>query len=162
MSEETPPEPAAAKPPKNTVVVILLVLNLLTVAGTAAYFIMFGASGAAAKHEEEHHENKHKLGPLLALAPLVANIGGGEGEDAHYLKLTASVEVKDEHAVLAVEGAMVPIRDVLLKQMSSLGVDDASGPQKRTELQAKMVTLANEAIGEELVKRIYFTEFVIQ
>jgi flagellar basal body-associated protein FliL len=142
-------------------VVILLVLNLLTVAGTAAYFIMFGTSGAAAKHEE-HHEPKHKLGPLLALSPLVANISNGDAEESHYLKLSASVEVKDEASVLLVEAAMVPIRDELLKHLSSLGVADTMGPQKRTDLQKKMVELSNHAIGDELVKRVFFTEFVIQ
>lgn len=161
MSDDNP-EAAATKPPKNTVVVILLVLNLLTVAGTAAYFIMFGTSGAAAAPHKEPESHKPKLGPLLALAPLVANIQGAEGEDAHYLKLSASVEVKDEAAVLLVEAAMVPVRDQLLMHLSSLTVADTNGPDKRTVLQKKMVELANHAIGDELVKRVFFTEFVIQ
>lgn len=162
MSDPTP-EAAAAKPPKNTVVVILLVLNLLTVAGTAVYFIMFGNNGhAAAEHKEPEHP-KHTLGPLLALAPLVANIPGADAEDeSHFLKLSASLEVKDELAVHAVEAAMIPIRDQLLMQLSSMTMADTVGPDKRTKLQAKMVELANKAIGEPLVKRVFFTEFVVQ
>lgn len=159
---DAPQEAAAAKPPKNTVVVILLVLNLLTVAGTAAYFIMFGTGGHAAAAHKEPEEHGHKLGPLLALSPLVANIADGESEEPHYLKLSASVEVKDEAAVALVEHAMVPVRDQLLMHLSSLTVADTMGPEKRTKLQTKMVELANHALGDDLVKRIFFTEFVIQ
>lgn len=155
-------EAVAAKPPKNTLVVILLVLNLLTVAGTAAYFIMFGASGQAAAAEQKAPEPAApKLGPMLALNPLIANIAGEDG-DSRFVKLSASVEVKDEASVALVEAAMVPIRDQLLMHMSSLTVADTIGPDMRTKLQKKMTELANQAVGAQLVKRVFFTEFVIQ
>lgn len=163
MADE-PVEEVVAKPPKNTLVVVLLVLNLLTVAGTAAYFIMFGTQSASAAPKKEAEPPKPKLGPLLALAPLVANLAGAEAGDAdHFLKLSASMEIKDEASIALVEASMIPIRDQLLMHLSSLKTTDVEGPAKRTVLQAKMLELTNKAVGTPgLVKRIFFTEFVVQ
>jgi flagellar basal body-associated protein FliL len=77
--------------------------------------------------------------------------------------MTVSVEVKDEAGLALVETAMVPIRDALLTHLSSMNVDTVTGPDNRAKLQAKMLTLANTAAGDsKLVKRVFFTEFVIQ
>ncbi|MCG8557253.1 MAG: flagellar basal body-associated FliL family protein [Proteobacteria bacterium] len=162
MADDTPELPVK---PRNKLILILLLLNLVAVGGTAVYFLLFSGGSSAQQGEdsepvETESAKAGKLGPLVALRPLVVNLAA---EDAsHYLKAVIQLEIHSADKLPAVEASLVPIRDGLITHLSSLRVAEVSDHGRKAELHEAIVDLANEVLEEDLVKKAYFSEFVVQ
>lgn len=150
----------------NVVVLALVGTNLLGMMGLGAYMVMSsGSSSAPAEHEAEHEDDdegeEHTLGPLVEVETIIVNLAD---PGQHYLKMTAQFELDAAPEALEhVESHMVPIRDRVLSYLSSLVVAQVTGGERREEVRAELVRIANEALGEEdMVRNVYFTEYLVQ
>jgi flagellar FliL protein len=133
------------------------------------------AGGHGEKAEEGHGEKKAEgghgdtdehlnppdgPGPILALEPIVTNLG--EPDTDRYLKVTVQLRITSESARSEVEASIVPIRSQILMYFSSLNVADLTGPEKRRQMQSQVRRIANEAMPTSRIRFVYFTELVIQ
>lgn len=118
------------------------------------------AEGGHAAELDEHLNPPDGPGPILALEPIVTNLGGPDTD--RYLKVTVQLRITSESARSEVEASLVPIRSQILMYFSSLSVADLTGPEKRRQMQSQVRRIANEAMPTSRIRFVYFTELVIQ
>lgn len=182
MSEAAAAEkPAAPSGGNKMLLLLVLVVNVL-MAGGLAYVVISGqqkaaapaakaagegegeegdAPAAGAEGENANSKKVPKFGPLIDVGTFVANLTGPGGA-SRYAKVTLHVEAASDDAKPRLEAAIVPIRNEALLYLSGLGAEQAMGQEKirtlQDELHKRIVTL----VGKNTVKRLYFSEFVIQ
>lgn len=168
---------------------LVLVINVL-MAGGLAYVVISGQKNAAAgakpagehgeghgeaeaasggeEHEAEESGDGHgpkkgssKFGPLVEVGTFVANLTAPNGA-SRYAKVGLHVEATNDDAKLKVEAAIVPIRNEALMYLSGLQADQAIGQEKIKALQDELLKRLTALVGRNTIRRVYFSEFVIQ
>jgi flagellar FliL protein len=166
MAEESAQaEPQEAKKGKSKLLVILLaILVLAGGGGGAAWYLglLSGGGHDAEAREEEHqqHEKAPAVGALLPLDPFIANLADEEGK--RYLKATLQVEFFEAHVPPDFNARLPQMRDLLLTLLSSKLFEEIRTPQGKALLREEIINRMNRAVGKDLVKAVYFTEFIVQ
>lgn len=180
MADETQGAPAAAPKKKLSTKMIIIIVASVLVFGTGAGLSIkfFSGKGKQANVEGEGSEKgaseekrseskgegegkgegKGKNAQVLALEPFVVNLSA----PGRYLKATMHFELKSANDADAIQTRMAMIRDVIITVLSSKSTDAVSGPEGKFQLKDELLFRVNQAMGKEVVKNIYFTEFVMQ
>ena len=186
---ETTPAPEEHKPtqPKTPKVMLLLgmlsVLNL-TATGIVVANVAFGyteeeageeapaeehAAPAEGGHGEEkggHGDEKgaakdeHGGGPLVLLDPFVVNLN--EPGSNRYLKATFEIEMMTAHSASDLKASKRNVRDEIFRYLSSLSVSDTLGEPSKARIQREVLSRIEREVGRGEVKKLFFTEFVVQ
>ncbi len=156
MSEPEPPAP----PPKAKPNILLIVLPVLNLAGTG--FVAFKALkppvAVAAPHVEEP---KAPPAPVTAaLDPFVINLN--EPGSSRYLKTSFELEVESDKVAEQLTREKRAVRDELLRYLSGLTVADTLGEKSKTKIQEQALARLEKLLGAGKVRRIFFTDFVVQ
>ena len=112
--------------------------------------------------EEGESHAKHKFGPLLDIGSFVANLQTLPGQPPRYVKVSVSVEVLNEDAKTRVEAAAIPIKTEALLMLSNAKVDEVVGQDRIIALSEELAKRANKVIGKKSIKKVYFSELVVQ
>ena len=168
MAEQTAQEqPAAAEveaPPKNGTVKLLVVVGgvLVLVGGGAAAAWRLGAlsHGAPAEAKEEAKDEKPAVGALLPLDPFIANLADEDGK--RYLKATLQVEFFTSQVPNEFHARIPQMRDLLLTLFTNKLFSEIRTPQGKALLRDEIINRMNRALNKDLVKAVYFTEFIVQ
>ena len=99
-------------------------------------------------------------GNLVVMEPLVVNLSGNGA--TRFLRVKPQLEIKRRFDRREFERDMVPVRDQLLLELSELSLEDTQGAEKKIHLQDKLRDRVNAFLGEPQVRRVMFTEFVVQ
>jgi flagellar FliL protein len=141
------------KPPLMIIMAVVAVVVL-----GAAFVVVQKASakqkGAAVK--------KIVKGPVMTMDEFLVNLSD-PGND-HFLKVTVGLELdksKGKTAESLKEDTPL-IRDAVLSSLSSKTRDQIAPESGREKLKAEIKKKVNEALGEDDVQGIYFTNFVMQ
>lgn len=106
---------------------------------------------------EELEEGEEPLGAIVPFETFLVNLSGGK-----YLRAQVQVEFETLDVPRRFYTRQVPIRDSvisLLTQQTAEGLVSQGGKEKlRTEIRS----VINAAVRKEEVRRVYFTQFVIQ
>lgn len=162
MSEEA----QAAQPPpqgNKNLLVVVLAFNVLIAGGLAYQVVMGQMSRAAAKAQAEHKQHEKeadKFGPLVEVGSLVANLNGPAS--GHYVKVALHIETTNEETKKKLEQALVPARAEALLYLSSIELHDKGAPDQMRAIQDEMKRRLSALLGKDVVKRVYFSEFVVQ
>jgi len=119
----------------------------------------------AAEDEDAKKDEKHagaKFGPLVDIGTFVANLQGAPGQQPRYCKVGVYVEAKNEEAKASIEGAAVPIKAEALMMIANLRPEDVIGKERMTALSTELQKRANKLVGKNAVKRVFFSELVVQ
>lgn len=100
------------------------------------------------------------FGPTVPLDAFVVNLNEQDGN--RYLKTVLEIEVPDAKAVEAVTRAKSHLRDAFLRYLSSLTVADTMGDAGKQKIQAELEGRAKGLLGDGSVRRLFFSEFVVQ
>jgi flagellar FliL protein len=162
MSEATGEAKSEAKPKKSKMMLIIIVANVLVVGGIAAYVVLGHGGESEAHAEEAAHEAPPgpEFGPLVAFEPLIVNLS--DATAARYVKVTVQLEVGNEEQRLFTEQHIVPVRDRLIVYFSGLPSDHALGPAAKEAMKEELRGVINDVLGTDIIRNVYFTEFVIQ
>jgi flagellar FliL protein len=183
MAEEGAAEGAAAeeKPEGGggggrKLVLIAVAVLLLGGGGAAAWYMgLVGGGKKAAAHGEdgggegaEHGGDgagnaeaaTPDVGALSALDPFIANLSDEDGR--RYLKATLQVEFFKGQVPSEWNARLPQVRDLLLTLFSSKNFAEVRTPQGKAVLRDEIVTRLNHALRQDLVKAVYFTEFIVQ
>lgn len=122
-----------------------------------------GHEGGEEEAEEEGAGHaKNKFGPLIEVGSFVANLQSPPGQQPRYAKVSVAVEAINEEAKTRVEGALVPIKTEALMMLSNAKVEDMVGQEKIMALSDTLAKRVNKLIGKKTIKRVYFSELVVQ
>ena len=162
MAEETAAAEAEA-PPKSGKGKLLAVVGLvvLLAGGAAAAWYLGLLPGRKAEAKEEVKEAaKPAVGALLALEPFIANLGDEDGK--RYLKATLQVEFFNARVPDEFTARQAQVRDLLLTLFTSKQFAEIRTPQGKALLRDEIINRINRALNHDLVKAVYFTEFIVQ
>lgn len=118
------------------------------------------APPAAAPAEDESLallEGEEMLGAIVPFDAFLVNLSGGK-----YLRLQLQAEMETPDVPRRLYGRIVPIRDgiiTMLTQKTATELEDTLG---KDALKKSIKDLMNEQLKRQDVRRIYFTQFVIQ
>ncbi len=120
------------------------------------------ASGEGEGHAAEAHiEQESSAVPKTAtLDPFIINLN--EPGSSRYLKLTFEVEVARASVVEDLTTYKSPVRDEVLRYLSSLTVADTLGEENKARIQSELLSRINKQLGAGRVKKLFFTDFVVQ
>ncbi|MGD9125382.1 MAG: flagellar basal body-associated FliL family protein [Desulfarculaceae bacterium] len=124
-----------------------------------------GEKGAAKEEGAEKEEGEGKApakpGTVLNLEPFIVNLADPSGK--RYLKLTLTVDAKDEKLKKEMEDRMPMIRDSLLLLLTSKSYADINSVAGKLRLRNEVLKAINRSLGGVgAVHAVYFTEFVVQ
>ncbi len=94
------------------------------------------------------------------MTPLVANLN--DEHIGRYIRVTMHLEVEDEETKVEVEEAIIPIRNRLVIYFSELSTLDANSSGSRERIRGDLVEAINEVLGAPKVRRVFYTDFVVQ
>ena len=156
-----PDEGLETKPRKGKMkmIIIIAVILIISLASGFAAYTMFigkkGASGAAAHDKAAKEPGKVTL---LALDPMVLNLA----EPNRFLKLSMQLELSDASSQQLASDRVPQLRDAIIILASSKSYASIMTPEGKFQLKDEMLLRANQAVGKDIFKNLYFTEFVTQ
>ncbi|MBX7144921.1 MAG: flagellar basal body-associated FliL family protein [Oligoflexia bacterium] len=107
--------------------------------------------------EDELEEGEEALGAIFPMETLVVNLSGGR-----YIRLQIQLEFTERDVPKRFFARLVPVRDALIEMLGRRSADDLLGDKGKEELKKSIRESINELMKREEIKRVYFTQFVIQ
>jgi flagellar FliL protein len=163
VEEKKEKEGAEEVPQKKGIAIKWIIIGavvLLVLAGGG--FASWKASFHPAQKESgtENASVKGGLGPTIALDPFIVNLAGTGGKG--YLKVTLELELSDNRMITEMEKRKPQIRDTILLLLSGMTFDDVATFRGKTKLRNEITSRLNGLVTPDSVKKVYFTDFVVQ
>lgn len=148
---------------KKLIIIIVAVLVLLGGAAGGYFFFMGGEKEKKISPEEEQAALKlqaNQVGPMVNIDSFIVNIS--DDQESRYLKATITIEVDGEAAAMEVNQRMPQIKDAILLLIGNKTFHELNDLQGKIQLRAELINKINSILLKGKVKRIYFTDFVVQ
>ena len=160
--EKKPEEPGAPTPSKLPLITLILVgLNL-----PATGFVAFMALNPVVPPPPEPpppgpaDDPLAVWGPTVDLDTFVVNLN--EPTSSRYLRARIQVELADEKASERFERLRPVLRNELLGYLSNLTVEQTLGAEAKETIRSDLMKGITDKVGEDQVKGLFFSEFVVQ
>lgn len=115
---------------------------------------------AAAKHGAESKDTAGKPKQTVPLTKVLVNVSGSMG--TRYLLASLTLVGTDGSFKDKIEKNRDQLMDVAAGALGSKTIADLEKPGARNLIRTELTSVFNHALGEDLVKEIYITEFAIQ
>lgn len=150
-------EGKALKKSKLKLIIIPVVVLLLAVGGFLGY-----SKYKKGKEAKVLAQKAEKVSIICPLKSFVVNLLDKKGVGKRYLKVTIQLEVENEENRLVVENHIPQLRDTILLLLSSQTLNEINTMEGKLELKQTLLSRMKQILGDGVVQRIYFTEFVVQ
>ena len=114
------------------------------------------------KANEKDMVKEEQVSIIIPMRSFVVNLFDKKGIGKRYLKITMEIEVVKEEDQLKVENNIPQLRDTVLILLSSQTLKDINTMEGKLELKHAILLRMNQILGKKTVRRIFFTEFVVQ
>ncbi len=148
---------------KKKLIIIVAVLVLLIGGGVGAFLFLGGDEDEKISPEQEQAElekQAKQVGPMVNMDSFIVNIM--DDNESRYLKATITIEVNGEEASMELTQRMPQVKDAVLLLLGSKTFGEISDLQGKIQLRAELINKINSILLKGKVKRIYFTDFVVQ
>ncbi len=132
---------------------IFMVISLL---------VVMGSLQACGKKKEETAAKEERVSILCPLESFIVNLADKSGLGKRYLKITMEFDVGSERDKQSVEKYKPQLRDTILLLLSTLSFKEISTMDGKLQLKQEILSRANHILGEGVVRKVYFSEFVVQ
>ncbi len=163
MAKEPEKKAEAGGSKKKLIIIIAAVVVLLIGAGVGAYFFLNSNGDNSLTPEQEQallERQAKEIGPMVDLESFIVNILD-QGE-VRYLKAAITLEADTPEAAAEINQRMPQIKDAILLLIGNKTFAELSDLQGRLQLRAELLNRVNSLLLVGKVKRIYFTDFVVQ
>lgn len=167
MAEEESQEPEGGKKKggkKKLIMIVLVLLILLGGGGGAAFFLLGGSGddeGAEGDKKAKAEEGvPYEANPMVDIDSFIVNILDEEG--THYLKASITLELDSPLTLDEVTKRMPQIRDNILLMVGNKTFRELADLEGKLQLRAELVSSLNQILETGEIKKIYFTDFVVQ
>jgi flagellar FliL protein len=148
-------EEEKSKKSKLKLIIIGVLVLLLGVGGFIGY-------SKYKKSNENKVKKEEQMSIVLPLKSFVVNLFDKRGIGKRYLKISMELEVGKEEDKLKIDNHIPQLRDTVLILLSSQTLNEINTMEGKLELKNAIVLRMNQILGNKTVRRIYFTEFVVQ
>ena len=167
MPEEKMPK---EKKPKRSFPKLIILGVLVIVLGVGGYlgWDMFikkdkkEGKNEAQISETQPQENKEEAPITYPLDTFIVNLMDKSGSGKRYLKVGIILEIGNQEQGMMIEKYKPQLRDTILILLSSKSFKEISTMEGKLELKQELLLRVNQILSEAIVRRIYFTEFVVQ
>jgi flagellar FliL protein len=161
-------EVAGAKKGKMKLLLIPIVLVLLVVvaAGMAKMGVLPIPGLASQKGGTEKQggakatESQVSMGAVYTMRPFIVNLADEAG--GRYLKVKFEMELNSKDLISEVEKRMPQLTDSVIMLLSSKRYKDIASYEGKDRLRNEILLRLNSFLTTGFIKKIYFTEFVMQ
>jgi flagellar FliL protein len=119
-----------------------------------------GHGDAQASAGDGHGGGAHAAGATYKLDPFIVNINDRERD--RYLKLRAELELGKDAAADALEKRNPEVRDLVISLLSSKSFEEIRTIEGKNFLREEIIVRLNALVGAGSVRKVFFTEFVVQ
>ena len=145
----------------------LIILGVLVVVLGAAGYLgwnMFVKGSETEAQVSETNTQKIKVEKTISypLESFIVNLMDKSGSGKRYLKVGMILEIGNQEQGMVVDKYKPQIRDTILLLLSSKSFPEISTMEGKLELKRALLSRINQILGEVIVTRLYFTEFVVQ
>jgi len=162
--KETSENSHEAKPKKSKSLLIIIVI-IVVILGAGGFFgwnfFMKGKEGDEAKTPTPDSK-KDQVSIVYPLKSFIVNLMGKSRLGNRYLKVIMQLEISFEKDKDIIDKLKPQLRDTILLLLSDQTFDDVKTMEGKLELKQELLSRINNILGGEIVKQIYFTEFVVQ
>jgi len=145
-------------------VIIGLLVLVLAVSGLLAWQFLTSSDGGPAELIEaggiDSAVDQDAMSKTYAMETFVVNLNDPGGK--RYLKTNIELEYTSETVGEELEHRLPQLRDLILLQLSSKGLDDIQSVDGKIALRRELIQRINQALTSGKIRNLYFTEFVIQ
>lgn len=148
---------------KKLLIIIAVVAVLLIGGGVAAFLLLSGGGEEKVSPEQEQAQLQKKaqqVGPMVNIDSFIVNIL--DDEQSRYLKAAITLELNTPEAAIEVGERMPQIKDAILLLVGNKTFSELRDLQGKLQLRAELLNRINGLLKRGKVKRIYFTDFVVQ
>lgn len=164
MAEEAEQESSGGSP---LIKLIILVVPALLIGLGGGYYIGKSLTETAMKEEQikepketETQVKEPAVGPMFKLDAFTVNLHEPRGN--RYLKTTIQLELDGEVLKPEVEKRLPQIQDIILALLTSKTTEELQSLEGKFRLREELLSRINALLVNGKLKRVYFTEFVIQ
>ncbi len=144
--------------------VLMIGLPLMIVQTGVAYFLVSKVVKVPQAVEEvkEEEPEPEEEGPskLYVIEDVIINPAGTSG--SRFLNATVALEYADAELEQELTENEVQIRDILINILASKTIDELDGPEDRLKLKQEILDKCNEYLKKGKLKRVYFSNFIMQ
>jgi len=157
---------------KSKLLIIIGVVLVLVGSGVAAYFIAPQFMGETDKSEtskkgeevasegaEVKKESQAEVESVVAMKPMVVNVQGGGGR---FLKVNIELKTGNKDAATEILKRMGQVRDQLISTLTTKRANEISTVEGKRKLKQEIIRKTNRIIKSGKVKKVFFTDFVMQ
>jgi flagellar FliL protein len=151
-------------------IILGVIVLILGAGGYAGWDFFIKGKKEEIKNEEKAKEvpkssfKKREEKPRITypLDSFIVNLMDKAEVGKRYLKVRIVLEVGDEEGRKTVDSHIPQLKDTILLLLSSQSFSDINTMEGKIELKQLLVSKVNQILGEGIVHRLYFTEFVVQ
>lgn len=157
-NNETEGKEQAEKPKKKSKLLIIIVALVVLLGGAAgAYFFLLSKP---ASQQTKTATEKESQGVNFALEPFVVNLMDQGG--SKYLKVSIQLELSDVKLSEQAKNKTPQIRDAIITLLTNKTSDELITPEGKLLLKDEIKQRVSQILGENAVKNVYLTDFVMQ
>ena len=153
--EEAPPEKGS-----NIKWIVIAIVVLLVLGGGGFVSWKTFLNPAQEDGNKEGKPIRVQLGPTFPLEVFIVNLAGTSGE--RYLKVNLELELKESSLAAELEKRSPQIRDTILLLLSGKTFEDVATFKGKTRIRNEITARLNTLLEPGSIKKVYFTEFVVQ
>jgi len=159
------------EPPKKSSAGLIIVLGIVAVVlGAGGYFgytrflqkdaAEGGQGGQQSASASEKREKDRSI--VYPIEPFIVNLLDQTGLGKRYLKITIELELLGEESGEVADAHKTRLKDTILLLLSGLAFNEINTIEGKLDLKQSLLSRINQVLGTGIVRRIYFTEFVVQ
>jgi len=162
--EEEGEKPKKKKNTKNLIIIAVIAVAVI-VGGVGAFVLISkkssgGGAGGGGEKAQSKEAGKKEESAMFALDPFVVNLSDQSANK--FLKVSMQLELSSVAAGEAAKAKTPQIRDAVINLLTSKSYDSLMSPEGKLQLKDEINMMANQILGNNTVKNVYLTEFVMQ
>jgi flagellar FliL protein len=142
----------------NKGLILIIVIVIAVLAGGGGAFFLFTKSGGEKAQKKE--EAKKYESAMFTLDPFVVNLSD-QGAN-RFLKVSMQLELSSQIVMESAKSKTPQIRDAVINLLTSKTSESLMSPEGKLQLKDEINLMANQVLGNNTVKNVYLTEFVMQ
>jgi flagellar protein FliL len=146
-------------PKKAKLKIIIIAISVLLIGAAGIFGYSKVKNEKEGKTEVKQAEKAVTIYPLKAF---VVNLLDKKGVGKRYLKVTMELELGNELDKLVIDNHNAQLRDTVLLLLANQTITEINTMEGKLELKQAILTRMKQILGNGVVNRIYFTEFVVQ
>jgi len=156
--DEAKEEEKEEEKPKKSKLKLIIIGVIVLFLGAGGFF----GYSKYKKSDEKETVKEEQVSIIIPISSFVVNLFDKKGIGKRYLKISMELEVAKEEDKLKIDNNIPQIRDTVLILLSSQTLKDINTMEGKLELKHAILLRMNQILGNETVRRIFFTEFVVQ